>query len=1288
MDKRFLARTLAGVFLILGPAVAAAAVTYEGTDGVAANVFNSAVYSSLACTDCHSTAGATTPNLENWTNVNSYGGSSTADYGCGTVSGAAIGGFAYMDKRVACGEMPSGDDLTATGKSLFASWASGGHLRWAAPELTTNTASSVGKYSATLNGAINENGADANPGTNSSYGAYFKYSTSAATIDADLGTSTTHTNPTGTGGGTSTTAFSHGISGLSCGTTYYFKAFGTNSRGTGEGIRRSLTTSACPTISEGASTSVGMDEEGSPTAFSLTLNANQSVTWSISSQASNGTASVTAGAASSKAISYAPDADYFGSDSFVVQITDGTTSDTITVNVTISNTEDAPVISGASVPATGSIAEDVARSFNIDATDADGQTLTYTLVTTPDISAQLLSSNCSTGTYSTTTGAGCWIPDGTITSVDFDVTVSDTTAGDEQLASWTWSVTAANDTPVFDEDPSTNAAGSVNEDALYSYDVEASDIDGDTLVYGLQTTPDISGDASYSFNTSTGAFSWTPDQSRSGASISVTATVTDNIIASPISDSWTIDVTPVNGAPALSAIADQNVTELSSLTLELGSYVTDEDDSNAAGELTWSFVEPPVVPAGMSIDNTTNYGRLSWTPGQNTEGTYSITVRVADGGEDSAVPDTVSFDVIVALYDPDGDTVAEYDDNCPGVANTDQANNDGDGLGDVCDDDDDNDGISDLVETNNGLDPFDDSDAALDLDGDGLTNLEEAQACASGGDTSSCAAISVDSVPPAITVSDLGLDATGFNTAVVLEASALDGNDGVVDAVAVEVDGVAVSLASGSVRDFRPGHHEVVWQAEDAVGNTEQVTQNVDVRPLVSLAGALVTGEGEDVLLTVQLNGPAPSYPVDVDYLISGDVDGLDYTDAAGGSVSIASGTEATVTLGIVDDATAEADETLQVTLDGVAGDALLSEQLEATVLITEDALPPEVTLSVAQNGRSARQIYQGDGVATVTVTPVNGDGSGFSYDWSASELTFSGTTAAETFDPDSVDPGNYAVSVLVTEGALQSRQSLALSVISSMPLLADTDDSDGDGIDDLAEGLDDSDGDGVPDYLDAVDGTAWQPRSASTGGVDEAQLLQVTPGLELVLGRYGVGASRSGVQVFSVDLVDADDNVLLDGSYTAIGAILDFEIHGLNAANRTAQVLFPLPGALPPGAVYRKLVDGEWQDFVVNGTDSIASAPRSEGVCPTLGSASWVNGLQAGAQCLRLTLTDGGPNDADGEANGVIRDPGGPAVENEEPAQPAVPRDGPNDGGAWGLVLILGGMLVRALRRRARHQQ
>ena len=53
-------------------------------------------------------------------------------------------------------------------------------------------------------------------------------------------------------------------------------------------------------------------------------------------------------------------------------------------------------------------------------------------------------------------------------------------------------------------------------------------------------------------------------------------------------------------------------------------------------------------------------------------------------------------------------------DNCPNVTNTDQADLDGDGLGDACDDDIDGDGISNAVETAIGSDP-----RVTDSDGDG-----------------------------------------------------------------------------------------------------------------------------------------------------------------------------------------------------------------------------------------------------------------------------------------------------------------------------------------------------------------------------------------------------------------------------------------------------------------------------------------------------------------------------------------------------------------------------------------
>jgi hypothetical protein len=88
-------------------------------------------------------------------------------------------------------------------------------------------------------------------------------------------------------------------------------------------------------------------------------------------------------------------------------------------------------------------------------------------------------------------------------------------------------------------------------------------------------------------------------------------------------------------------------------------------------------------------------------------------------------------------------------DNCPGVSGDNQADQDGDGLGDACDADIDGDGVPNQVETARGLDP-----RKADSDGDGIPDGADACDLAPGPPPRGCPAfITPDTTKATITIS-------------------------------------------------------------------------------------------------------------------------------------------------------------------------------------------------------------------------------------------------------------------------------------------------------------------------------------------------------------------------------------------------------------------------------------------------------------------------------------------------------------------------------------------------------
>jgi hypothetical protein len=144
----------------------------------------------------------------------------------------------------------------------------------AAPTVVTGSASSIGQTSATLSGTVNPNGANTtlyfDYGPSTSYGGLVTYGT--------------------VGSGTTNVSQSASINGLSCGTTYQWRARAENSGGTGSGSNQVFTTSACPPapaigLSTTALTFSEQQGGGSPLGQALTISniGGGALNWSVSS---------------------------------------------------------------------------------------------------------------------------------------------------------------------------------------------------------------------------------------------------------------------------------------------------------------------------------------------------------------------------------------------------------------------------------------------------------------------------------------------------------------------------------------------------------------------------------------------------------------------------------------------------------------------------------------------------------------------------------------------------------------------------------------------------------------------------------------------------------------------------------------------------------------------------------------------------------------------------------------------------------------------------------------------
>ncbi|WP_373694403.1 putative Ig domain-containing protein [Geobacter sp.] len=307
---------------------------------------------------------------------------------------------------------------------------------------------------------------------------------------------------------------------------------------------------------------------------------------------------------STGAISWTPTYDQADSYPVTVRATDsrGASADQ-TYTLTVANMNQAPTITK---PASQTSNEGTTVSLQLQATDADGDLLTYGATGLPPG----LTIDSTTGLISGTLGYSA--------AGTYNITVTAKDATTTATATFTWTVNNANREPIITAPANQTSV----EGAAVSLQVIATDPDGDALTYGATGLP-----AGLTINSSTGVISGTLGYSAAG-SYNVTVTAKDATATATVSFTWT--VTNTDRAPAITsaAVTTANVGTAYSYTVA----ANDPDGDAISYTLT-------TAPATMTISNA---GVINWTPAADQTGTQNVVVTITAGGQTATQTFTIT----------------------------------------------------------------------------------------------------------------------------------------------------------------------------------------------------------------------------------------------------------------------------------------------------------------------------------------------------------------------------------------------------------------------------------------------------------------------------------------------------------------------------------------------------------------------------------------------------------------------------------------------------------------------
>lgn len=299
--------------------------------------------------------------------------------------------------------------------------------------------------------------------------------------------------------------------------------------------------------------------------------------------------------AASGRISYVPKLNENGEDTFMVEVSDGTTKSSANVVVTIAPVNDAPI---AEAGAAAGVEDNVMRGVLV-ASDVDRDSLSFKLLTPPRLGSVQIEP------------AGSWsyAPRPDENGADqFRFEVSDGSL--KSSAEIKLTIAAVNDAPKAPE-----VAVATVEDREVGGKIVATDIDRDVLSYRVQAPSRL---GTVSIDDATGAFRYAPSRDRSGLD-RFTVAITDGLVVTEAG--VTVEVAPAPDAPVVNPMAIETAED-EAVSVELVAADPDGEPT------TFAIVTPTTLgTAEMGPDGRT----LRFTPAADLHGEHRLGVEANDG---------------------------------------------------------------------------------------------------------------------------------------------------------------------------------------------------------------------------------------------------------------------------------------------------------------------------------------------------------------------------------------------------------------------------------------------------------------------------------------------------------------------------------------------------------------------------------------------------------------------------------------------------------------------------------